>query len=93
MEWLAFHFLPWPLDELGWSAWPDSFSFFYSLVSRVAFSAKAYLLAMANIASDILGFFMVSLRIRDESLSPFLKNITMDLLSTFGMVFLFLQKH
>jgi hypothetical protein len=67
MERSAFLFLSWPLDELGWFVWPDS-SFFCSLVSRVASSAKAYLLAMANIASNILGFFMVSLRIIDESL-------------------------
>jgi hypothetical protein len=52
------------LDELGWSTWLESFSFFCSLVSRVASSAKAYLLVMANIASNVLGFFMVSLRIR-----------------------------
>jgi hypothetical protein len=45
------------LDELGWSVWPNSFSFFYSLVSRVASSTRAYLLAMVNIASDVLGFF------------------------------------
>jgi hypothetical protein len=37
-------------------------------VSRVASSAKAYLLAMANITSNILGFFMVTLWIRYESL-------------------------
>jgi hypothetical protein len=55
------------LDELGWSVWPNS-SYFCSLVSRVASSVRAYLLAMANIASDILGFFMVSLRIKDRSL-------------------------
>jgi hypothetical protein len=30
--------------------------------------ARAYLLAIANISSDVLGFFMVSLRIKDESL-------------------------
>jgi hypothetical protein len=47
--------LSWPLDELGWSAWPESFSFFYSLLSRVTSSATAYLLVMVNIASDILG--------------------------------------
>jgi hypothetical protein len=44
-----------PLDELGWSAWPES-SFFYSLVSRVTSSAWAYLLVVVNIASDVLGF-------------------------------------
>jgi hypothetical protein len=32
-------------------------------------------LAIANICSDVMEFFMVSLQIRDESLSPFLKNI------------------
>jgi hypothetical protein len=57
MERSAFLFLSWPLDELGWSVWPNSFSFFYSLVSRVASSTRAYLLAMVNIASDVLGFF------------------------------------
>jgi hypothetical protein len=77
---------------LDWSAWPDSFSFFYSQVSRVASSAKAYLLAMVSIASDILWFFMESLQIRDGSLSPFLENITMDLSSTSGMTFVLLQK-
>jgi hypothetical protein len=35
----------------------------------------------------------VSLHIKDESLSPFLKNIIIDLSSTFGMRFLLLQKH
>jgi hypothetical protein len=49
-----------------------------------------YMLAMANIASDILGFFMVSLRTRDGSLSPFLKNITIDFSSTSGIIFLLL---
>jgi hypothetical protein len=63
---------------------------FYSLMSRVTSSARAYLLAMANIASDVLEFFMVSLRNRDGSLSPFLKNITIDLSSTSGMIFLLL---
>jgi hypothetical protein len=47
----AFLFLSWLLDELGWSVWLDSFSFFCSIVSRVASSASAYLLAMVNIAS------------------------------------------
>jgi hypothetical protein len=93
MERSAFLFLSWPLDKLGWSAWPESFSFFCSLVSRVASSARAYLLAMANIASDVLEFFMVSLQIRDESLSPFLKNMIIDLLSTSVVIFLLLQKH
>jgi hypothetical protein len=62
-------------------------------VSRVTFTAKVYLLAMENICSDILGFFMVSFWIGEESLSPFLKNIMTDLSSTFGMTFLLLQKH
>jgi hypothetical protein len=48
---------------------------------------------MANIASDVLGFFMVRLQIRDGSLSPFLKNITIDLLSTSGRIFLLLHNH
>jgi hypothetical protein len=52
----------------------------------------AYLLAMASIAFDILGFFMVSLRIRVGSLSHFLKNMTIDLSSTSGMTFLLLHK-
>jgi hypothetical protein len=80
------------LDELGWSAWLESFSFFCSLVSRVASLAMAYLLAMVNIASDVLGFFMVSFRIRDGSPSPFLKNMIIDLSSTSKMIFLLLQK-
>jgi hypothetical protein len=79
------------LDKLGWSTWPDS-SFFCSLVLRVASSARAYLLEIANISSDVLGFFMVSLRIKDESLSVFLKNMMIDLLSTSRMIFLLLQK-
>jgi hypothetical protein len=53
--------------------------------------ARVYLLVMVNIASDVLGVFMVSLRIRDRSLSPSLKNIIIDLLSTSGMIFLLLQ--
>jgi hypothetical protein len=85
--------MSWPLNELGWSAWPDSFSFFCPLVSMVASSARAYLLAMANISYDVLGFFIASFQIKDESLSPFLKNMIIDLLSTFGMMFLLLQKH
>jgi hypothetical protein len=68
LERSAFLFLLWPLDNLGWSSWPNSFSFFCSLVSRVASSAEAYVLAMENISSDVLEFFMVSLRIKDESL-------------------------
>jgi hypothetical protein len=52
----------------------------------------AYLLAMASIAFDILGFFMVSLRIRVGSLSHFLMNMTIDLSSTSGMTFLLLHK-
>jgi hypothetical protein len=78
--------------ELGWSAWPEFFSFFYSLVSMVASSARAYSLVMANIAFDVLGFFMESLRIKSGSLSPFLKNMTMDLSSSSGIIFLLLQK-
>jgi hypothetical protein len=85
----TFLFLSWPLDELGWSVWPDSFSF-YSLVSRVTSSARVYLLAIANISSDVLRFFMVSLRIREEYLSPFVKNMMIDLSSTSEMMFLLL---
>jgi hypothetical protein len=65
--------------------WPDSFC---SQVSRVASSARAYLLAMANISSGVLGFFIESLWIKDESMCPFLKNMIIDLLSTFRMMFL-----
>jgi hypothetical protein len=72
--------------------WPDSSSFCY-LVSRVTYSTRVYLLVMLNIASDILGFFMVSFRIKDGSLSPFLKNIIIDLSSTSRMIFLLLQNH
>jgi hypothetical protein len=39
---------------------------------------------MANIAFDVLVFFMVSFQIRVRSLSPFLKNMTS------GMIFFFL---
>jgi hypothetical protein len=49
------------------------------------------LLVMVNIASDILGFFMMRLWIMDGSMSSFLKNITIDLSSTFGMIFLLMQ--
>jgi hypothetical protein len=48
------------------------------------------MLAMENITFDILGFFMASFRIREESLSPFLKNIMIDLSSTFGITFVLL---
>jgi hypothetical protein len=61
-------------------------------VSRVSSSAKAFLLAMENICFDVLGFFMASFQIREESLSPFLKNIMIDLSSTSEMTFLLLQK-
>jgi hypothetical protein len=37
-------------------------------VSRVASFARAYLLVIANISSAVLGFFIMSLRIKDESL-------------------------
>jgi hypothetical protein len=87
MEWSTFLFLSWHLDKLGWFMWPDSF---YCLVLRVSSSAKAYLLVMANITSDILEFFMVSLWIKDKYLSSFLKNIIIDLSSTSGMMFLLL---
>jgi hypothetical protein len=58
----------------------------------VAYSARAYLLAIANISLDVQGFFMVSLRIKDESMNPFLKNRMIDLSSISGMMFLLLQK-
>jgi hypothetical protein len=61
------------------------------LVSSVISSTKAYLLTMANIAFYILEFFMMSLWIKDGALSPFLKNITIDLSSTARMMFLLLQ--
>jgi hypothetical protein len=50
-------------------------------------------IGMENICSNILWFFMASFRIRKESLSAFLKNITVELSSTSGMTFLLLQKH
>jgi hypothetical protein len=50
--------------------WHEPFSFFGSLVLRLISSARAYLLKMVNIASDVLGFFMASMQIRDGSLSP-----------------------
>jgi hypothetical protein len=61
-------------------------------VLRVASSARAYLLAIDNISLDVMGFFMASLMIKDESLSPFLNNIMIDFLSTSEMMFLLLQK-
>jgi hypothetical protein len=36
---------------------------------------------------------MASLQIKDESLSPFLKNMMIDFSSTSRMMFLLLQKH
>jgi hypothetical protein len=39
------------------------------------------------------GFFMVSLWIKDESLSSVLKNMIIDLSSTSGMMFVLLQRH
>jgi hypothetical protein len=89
---ISFPLLVVALGKLGWSVWPDSFSSFCSLVSRGASSVRAYLLVIANISSDVLGFFMASLRIKDESLSPFLKNMMICLLSTSRMMFLLLQK-
>jgi hypothetical protein len=86
----AFLFLSWPLDELGWSVWSGSFC---SLVSRVTSSGRAYLLAIASICFEVLRFFMASLRIKDEFLSPFLKNMIIDLSSTSGMRLLLLQQH
>jgi hypothetical protein len=72
--------------------WPESFSLVCSLGSRVATSTRAYLLAMVNIAFDVLGFFMEILWIKDGSMSPFLKNIMIDLSSTARMIFPLLQK-
>jgi hypothetical protein len=88
-----FLFLLWPLDGLGWSVWLNSFSFFYSLVSKVASSTRVYLLVVENISSDVLGFFMASLWIKDESLSPLLKSMMIDLSLSSRMTFLLLQKH
>jgi hypothetical protein len=62
------------------------------MLLRVSSYARAYLMVMANISSDIVGSFVVSLRIKDESLSPFLKNTMIDLSSTSGVMFLLLQK-
>jgi hypothetical protein len=59
----------------------------------VASLGRAYLLVIANISLDVLGLFMASLRIKYESLSPFLKNMMIDLSSTSGRMFLLLQKH
>jgi hypothetical protein len=53
--------------------------------------ARTYLSAIANISLDVLGFFMVSFRVKDESLSHFLKNMMIELLSTIRMIFLLLQ--
>jgi hypothetical protein len=50
------------------------------------------MLAMEKIYYDVLGFFMASFQIREESMSPFLKNIMIDLSSTSEMTFLLLQK-
>jgi hypothetical protein len=86
MERSVYLFLLWPLEELGRSEWLNSSSFFCSLVSR------AHLLAIAYTSSDVLRFFIASLWIKDESLSPFLKNMIIDLLSTSRMIFLLLQK-
>jgi hypothetical protein len=61
-------------------------------VSSVDYSARAYLLVIENICSNVLGFFKVSFWIREEPLSPFLKNITIDFSSTSRMAFLLLQK-
>jgi hypothetical protein len=53
----------------------------------------AYLLVMASISSEVLGFFIASLRMSFVSFEPFLKNLMIDLSSTSGMTFLLLQKH
>jgi hypothetical protein len=66
----------------------DLLSFFASLVSRVASSDKAYLLVVASISSYVRGFFIASLRISVEPFRPFLKNLMIDLSSTYGMTFL-----
>jgi hypothetical protein len=59
-------------------------------VLRVAASARVYLLVMENICFNVLRFFLVSFQIREQFLSPFLKNITIDLSSTSRMTFLLL---
>jgi hypothetical protein len=56
-------------------------------VEGLASSTRAYLLVMSNISFDILGFFLASLGIKDESLGPFLKNMMIDLSSTSRMLF------
>jgi hypothetical protein len=61
-------------------------------VLRVASSEREYLLVMANISLDISRFFIASFWIKDESLSPFLKNMMMDLSWTSGMMLLLLQE-
>jgi hypothetical protein len=61
------------------------------LLSRVASSARAYFLVMTSISSDDLGFFMVSLQIKNRPVGPFLKNMMINLSSTFRMTFLLLQ--
>jgi hypothetical protein len=61
-------------------------------VSRFTTSGGAYLLAIASCSLVVLGFFMVSLQIKDESVSHFLKNMMIDLLSTSEMIILLLQK-
>jgi hypothetical protein len=78
------------LDEPGRSTWPESFSIFYSLVSRVASSARAYLLAMANIASDVLGFFHGELtdqgRVRESFLEEHDNGHVIDLRDDISLV-------
>jgi hypothetical protein len=76
MEQSGFLFLSLFLEVPGRSDRLSSLSFLKSLLSRVASSARAYQLVMASISSDVLGFFIASFRIKEGSLSPFLKNIT-----------------
>jgi hypothetical protein len=61
------------------------------LLSRVASSTRAYFLVMTSISSDDLGFFMASLQIKNRPVGPFLKNMMINLSSTFRMTFLLLQ--
>jgi hypothetical protein len=46
-----------------------------------------------RLCSHYLGMGYDNFRIREESLSTFLKNNMVDLSSTFGITFLLLQKH
>jgi hypothetical protein len=57
MERSCFLFFSLVLEVLGQSNWLGSSSFLAPLLSRVTSSNRVYLLVMARISSDILGFF------------------------------------